>query len=88
MAYEEAPLGEMYLIDGMIRVEGKGRFDVVQSRDDKYPGIDVEFIPDDKNYSGTCPRIVFEYPEDGKLRLLIWGDKNQEDYTEQIIFDI
>lgn len=59
----------------------------IEDRD--YPGIDIEFLADkiDEN-SLSRPRIVFEHPKDGKLRLLIWSDKNNEDYTQEIIFDI
>ena len=59
------------------------------SGDIDYPGIDIEFVADkvDKN-SSSRPRVVFEYPKDGKLRLLIWSDKNNEDYTQEIIFNI
>lgn len=66
----------------------KGYFDVVEGLDPSYRGIDVEFIP--KNESETAvtnPRIVFEVTPEGKLRLLIWKDPNNEDYTQEIIFD-
>ena len=67
----------------------KGYFDVMEeSLDPSYRGIDVEFVP--KNESETAvtnPRIVFEVTPEGKLRLLIWKDPNNEDYTQEIIFD-
>lgn len=59
------------------------------SGDIDYPGIDIEFVADNDNGENLSrPRIVFEYPIDGKLRVLVWDDKNNEDYTREIIFDI
>lgn len=71
-----------------IRVEG-GYIRANTSADPDYPGIDIEFVADkvDEN-SLSRPRVLFEYPEHGKLRLLIWSDKNNEDYTQEIIFNI
>ena len=73
-----------------IKVKTKGGFLwATENEDVYYPGIDIEFVADkvDEN-SLSRPRILFEYPEHGKLRLLIWGDKNNEDYTQEIIFNI
>ena len=54
-----------------------------------YTGIDIEFVADNENENVLSrPRIVFEYPTDGKLRVLIWDDKDNEDYTKEIVFDI
>ena len=61
------------------------------SGDIDYPGIDIEFIADNEDENAISrPRILFEYPtyEDGKLRVLIWDDKDNEDYTREIVFDI
>lgn len=58
------------------------------SSDPDYPGIDVEFVPD--NYNGetlSLPRILFEKPIGDKLRVLIWDDPDNEDYTKEIEFD-
>ena len=67
----------------------KGFLWATEGMDTDYPGIDIEFVADkvDEN-SLSRPRILFEYPKDGKLRLLIWNDKNNEDYTQEIIFNI
>lgn len=67
----------------------KGFLWATEGMDSDYPGIDIEFVADklDENYISR-PRILFEYPTDGKLRLLIWNDKYKEDYTQEIIFDI
>lgn len=72
------------------KVKTKGGFLwATESMDKDYPGIDIEFMADnvDEN-SLSRPRVLFEYPKDGKLRLLIWSDKNNEDYTQEIIFKI
>lgn len=67
-------------------VKDKGKFEILVNNNSDYPGVDVEF-QFAKNREGTQPRIVFEYPAGGKLRLLIWADKNSEDYSECITFD-
>lgn len=56
-------------------------------QDDDYPGIDVEFVPDgpQKNVL-SFPRVLFEKPKDDDLRVLVWGDAQSEDYTDEIIF--
>jgi hypothetical protein len=73
-----------------IKVKTKnGYLWATDSGDIDYPGIDVEFIADNEDENALSnPRILFEYPTDGKLRVLIWDDKNNEDYTREIIFDI
>ncbi len=67
----------------------KGYFRTNVSPDLEYPGIDVEFVAED-DYGQTMsrPRIIFEYPNDGELRVLIWTDCDKEDYTEEIFFKI
>ena len=73
-----------------IKVKTKGGYLwATEGGDIDYPGIDIEFVADkaDEN-SLSRPRVLFEYPKDGKLRLLIWSDKNNEDYTQEIIFNI
>lgn len=72
-----------------IRVNVKGGYIRANaSEDPDYPGIDVEFVPD--NYNGetlSIPRVLFEKPADGELRALIWDDADNEDYTKEIVFD-
>lgn len=71
--------------------KGKGFFETIEydSESDEYPGLDIEFIPeDDDGTYGTCPRVLFECTPEGKVRLLIWDDKEKEDYTKEIVFDI
>lgn len=70
-----------------VKVEG-GYLRANPSSDPDYPGIDVEFVPD--NYDGetlSMPRVLFEKPIDDKLRVLIWDDADNEDYTKEILFD-
>lgn len=69
-------------------VKVKGGFLVaIKSIEPEYPGIDIEFVKDNFKYEGQSrPRILFEKPEDGELRALIWDDENSEDYTKEIEF--
>lgn len=75
-----------------IKVKTKsGYLWATDSGDIDYPGIDIEFIADNEDENAISrPRILFEYPayEDVKLRVLIWDDKDNEDYTREIVFDI
>lgn len=58
--------------------------------DPDYPGIDIEFIPDDEPEIPLSirPRILVERPiEEGEhLRALIWSNPAKGDYTEEITF--
>ena len=69
-----------------IRVKG-GYIRANISVDPDYPGIDIEFVPDE--YNGeilSLPRILFEKPLGEKLRALVWENKDDEDYTREIVF--
>ncbi len=69
-----------------VRVPG-GRLVATPSYDDEYPGIDVEYVPDNnKRGWASNPSALFEYPLDGQLRLLVWGNTDVEDYTLPITF--
>ena len=72
-----------------IKVKVKGGYiKATVSSDPNYPGINVEFVPN--NYNGetlSTPRVLFEKPADYKLRALIWDDADNEDYTKEIVFD-
>lgn len=68
---------------------------LVSSESKRYPGIDVEFIPDKAEDAVTYPRVVFEEADQTgdkgtrvgcELRALIWNDPQQEDYTDKIVF--
>lgn len=72
----------------VVKIQG-GHIVATESLDPEYPGIDVEFISDSDNGGyASRPRVLFEMPvEYGELRVLVWDDKNSEDYTEEIIFE-
>ncbi len=53
----------------------------------EYPGVDIEFISESPGNWTSRPRILFEKPEGEDLRVLIWADVNEEDYTDEIIFN-
>lgn len=68
---------------------GDGRFETNISCDVNYPGVDTQFIPDE-SMSGNVlsfPRVLIEKPVDGRLQAMIWGDAEQEDYTQKFSFD-
>lgn len=73
-----------------IKVNVKGGSIIAQEcADINYPGIDIEYVSDrDNGENASRPRILFEFPKDGCLRALIWDDKDNEDYTREIEFDI
>ncbi|MBQ7818606.1 MAG: hypothetical protein IJ341_02795 [Bacteroidales bacterium] len=70
-----------------------GYFRASKSSDPNYPGIDIDFI-DAKEIAGKAndrvcrPRVLFECPKDGELRVLVWADPNNEDYTGEITFPL
>ena len=66
-----------------------GELVATESCDPEYPGVDIEFIANNDNGTNLSrPRVLFELPKDGKLRVLVWADKDSEDYTHEIEFDI
>lgn len=70
-----------------VRVDG-GYLVASESGDTAYPGICVEFVADDVNEDAlSIPTVLIEKPTDGDLRVLVWGDENDEDYTAEIKFD-
>ncbi len=68
---------------------GQLRLDVCPEED--YPGIDVEYVSDseDKNRTkASLPRVVIECPKDtNELRALVWNNPDEEDYTDEIVFE-
>lgn len=70
-----------------ILVEG-GYIRANVAQDEDYPGIDVEFVPNEpQEDASSFPRVLFEKPKDDDLRALVWGDTQSEDYTDEIIFE-
>lgn len=67
------------------RVRG-GVLEATVSPDADYPGIDIEFIPDERTDNVCNPRVLVEKLRDSNiLRALIWADPDKEDYTEEVI---
>lgn len=65
-----------------------GYLAIDKSQDSDYPGVDIEFVPDnEKELLYTRPRIVIEKPKGEKLHCLIWNDKSSEDYSDKIVFE-
>lgn len=71
-----------------ILVEG-GYIRANVAQDEDYPGIDVEFVPNEPQEDAlSFPRVLFEKPKDDDLRVLIWANPNDEDYSDEIEFGI
>ncbi len=71
----------------IVEVEG-GYIVATVSPDPEYPGIDVEFVAcNDKGETASRPRVLFEKPNKENLRVLVWGNANSEDYTDEIEFN-
>lgn len=66
-----------------LTVNKLGKFEAMRDTDPSYPAIDVEFIPEKENGSVSRPRMRMEYAY-GQLRVLVWADKDSEDYTDCI----
>ena len=70
-----------------VKVDG-GYLYATISGDVDYPGICVEFVADDDiGESASRPTVLIEKPVGDELRALVWDDKDDEDYTTEIIFD-
>ena len=62
-----------------------GKFVITPKISEDYPGVDVEFIPDNQDEKVVSnPRILFEKPQGGKLRALVWNHPYVEDYTTKL----
>lgn len=58
------------------------------SGDINYPGICVEFVADNERDDALSrPTVLVEKPYGDELRVLIWGDEDEEDYTTEIKFN-
>ena len=70
-----------------VKVDG-GYLYATISGDIDYPGICVEFVADDENDNiMSRPTVLIEKPSDDDLRVLVWGDEEDEDYTTEIRFN-
>lgn len=57
------------------------------AQDEDYPGIDVEFVSNEPQEDAlSFPRVLFEKTKGDNLRALVWGNVQNEDYTDKIIF--
>ena len=73
--------------DLKVRVEG-GYLHATESGDINYPGICVEFVADNESDDDLSrPTVLVEKPVGDDLRVLIWGDKGDEDYTTEVKFN-
>ena len=67
-----------------VRVDG-GYLCATVSGDTNYPGICVEFVADKESENALSrPTVLVEKPFDDDLRVLIWSDEDEEDYTTEI----
>jgi len=71
-----------------------GTLHIDVSADNFYPGLDIEFVPDEfEGLAGTFPRFLLEAPIDSDtleltdLRACIWARADSEDYTQCIYFE-
>ena len=70
-----------------VKVDGGYLYATING-DTDYPGICVEFVADnDIGESLSRPTVLMEKPVGEELRALVWDDKDDEDYTTEIIFD-
>ena len=73
--------------DLKVRVEG-GYLHATESGDVNYPGICVEFVADNEREDALIrPTVLVEKLDGDDLRVLIWGDADEEDYTTEIKFN-
>jgi hypothetical protein len=79
----------MYKPEDMLKVKVDGGYLCASiSGDIDYPGICVEFVADDDVGDNlSSPTVLVEKPVGENLRALVWDDKDDEDYTTEIIFD-
>lgn len=64
--------------DGYIRVN--------LIEDPKYPGVDVEFVPDDMADDQFAPRVLFERPNGDYVRAVAWNNPNSDEYSVEVEF--
>ncbi len=72
-----------------VKVKG-GTLRAIASSDPAYPGIWVEFIPDDNAQDEARSRstVLMEKTDELGLRALIWADSQNEDYSHEICFPV
>jgi len=92
LAYAYLNGGNLEAVNGVIRLKDTGLGEylkVEQSQDPDYPGVDIEFasrVVDGTDAAVTYPRVCVEQNKDsGQVRVLIWDDPLNEDYTREIL---
>lgn len=71
--------------DIIVNIDG-GYLRATKLDNEDFQGIDIEFVAEnDKGNNASRPRVSFEQNKEGELRVLLWTDKNQEEYTEEFI---
>ena len=72
-----------------IRMRGlHGEWDIDINLDPNYPGVDIEYIPDNCERNKTFPRVIIEEQSENvdSFRVLLWSNSESEDYEEEISF--
>lgn len=70
-----------------VKVDGGYLYATING-DRDYPGICVEFVADNENDNILSrPTVLMEKPVDDDLRVLVWSDEEDEDYTTEIKFN-
>jgi hypothetical protein len=70
-----------------VKVDG-GYLCATISGDVDYPGICVEFVSDNEREDALSrPTVLIEKPVNDELRVLVWSDEDDEDYTAKIKFN-
>ena len=70
-----------------VEIEG-GFLQATVSSGPENPGIVIEFIANEEVDKDLFrPTIMMEKPEFGDLRVLVWANKDDEDYPQEIVFE-
>lgn len=70
-----------------VRVDG-GYLNATICGDTEYPGVCVEFVADNESDDALSrPTVLVEKPVGDELRVLVWSDADNEDYTTEIKFN-
>ena len=69
-----------------------GEFDINENLDRNYPGVDIEFTPNNynnlpENELYTKPRVVLENI-DGRLDIYVWTNKQEENYSHKMSIEL
>ena len=91
LAYAYLNNGNLESVDGIIPLKDTGLAEylaVEQSMDPDYPGVDITMaskVIDKTDLVVTYPRVCIEQnTSTGQVRVLIWDDPLNEDYTREI----